>query len=138
MSNVFSYPWETAQPLYNRVIAVHRVKTTAGATGSNVGLGGYSGQEQTTVVTDAEGETVLFTGLPANIQGRNSPRTKGPLPADVVYKATWIIYVPAYAIAQYSIRDRDIIIDDEQYRYAVETNYWSILGYKLSCMRLEA
>jgi hypothetical protein len=38
----------------------------------------------------------------------------------------------------YDIRDRDIIVDDEGYRYEVSTNFWTGLGYQLSTIREEA
>jgi hypothetical protein len=38
----------------------------------------------------------------------------------------------------YSIRDRDIIVDEEGYRYEVGANYWTQLGYQLSTIREEA
>jgi hypothetical protein len=132
--------WEAQQPLFNRTVAVHRSKTNAVTTGGSpqVGLTGYSGREQSTASADAEGETVLFTGLPAAIQAKRAGRTKGTLlAADIVDKPEWVILIPASAIAQYAIRDRDIIVDDEQYRYMVASNYWTLVGYQLSCIRLE-
>jgi hypothetical protein len=122
--------------LYPRTIAVHRVKTV-GDVSTTVGLTGYSGAEQST--TSAQGETVLFTGLAASIQAGTTGRKKASsLPQDVVFAPTWYIFVPAGALAQYSVRDRDIIVDDEGYRYEVSQNWWDILGYRLTCIRLEA
>jgi len=37
-----------------------------------------------------------------------------------------------------AVRDRDILVDDEGYRYEVGHAYWNILGMKLQCIRLEA
>jgi hypothetical protein len=47
-------------------------------------------------------------------------------------------YLLDFAGPLYSIRDRDIIVDDEGYRYGVSANYWTGIGYQLDCIRLEA
>jgi hypothetical protein len=126
------------QTLYFRTVAVHRMKTVAAGPSDNIGSVGYSGAEQGTV--SVEGETILFIGLPATIQlGAVGRTTKsGELPADAVSKPIWNILIPATAISIYSIRDRDIIIDDEGYRYEVAANYWTAAGYQLSTVREEA
>lgn len=130
-------PWEIAQAIYPRTVAVHRSKTAA-AQSPGIGNVGYFGREQSTNAGDPEGETVLFTGLPASIQAKSPGRTRGQmLPSDVSEKPVWVILIPASAIAQYSIRDRDILVDDESYRYQVSQNYWTNAGYELSCIRLE-
>lgn len=122
--------------IYPRTIAVHRLKTVAGANDS-IGLVGYSGAEQST--TSAAGETVLFTGIPASVQASQTGRKKdGNLPTDAVFAPTWRIYIPAKALAIESVKDRDIIVDDEGYRYEVGQAYWNILGYQLVCIRVEA
>ena len=130
-------PWEAAQPIFDRLVAVHRSKTEAGSGSGAIGLGGYSGPEQPT--TTPEGEVVLYTGITAVIQQRSSGRASGgPLPADVSYRPEWVIIIPAFAgVPKFGIRDRDIIKDDEGYRYAVLANRWSVFGYRLSCVRLE-
>ena len=125
--------------LYPRTIEVHRLKTVAGATDNAIGLTGYSGAEQSTSTQDAQGEQVLFTAIAASIQAGATGRKKdSSLPQDVVYAPTWKIFIPASALAQYSVRDRDIILDDEGYRYEVGQAYWNFLGYQLVCIRLEA
>jgi predicted ATPase len=49
------------------------------------------------------------------------------------------VFIPASsAITIYSIRDRDIIVDDEGYRYEVGANFWTGLGYQVSTIREEA
>lgn len=130
-------PWEAAQPIYDRVVALHRIKTEAGPAAGTVGLGGYSGPEQG---TGPDGEVVLLTGLPCSIQKKASGKTKGAfLPGDIVSKTEWVIEIPIWApIARYQIRDRDLLIDDEGYRYDVVSNRWSVFGYQLSTVRLEA
>lgn len=130
-------PLPSGDLLYPRLVAVHRLKTVAGSSDTSVGFTGYSGAEATTVMSDVAGETVLFTNIPATIVGRPG-RSKGPLPGDVVYKPVWTISIPAASLALYDVRDRDILVDDEGYRYEVSDNYWTIAGYELGCVRLEA
>ena len=136
MMNVNNAPWLDQQNPYPRVVTVSRNKTVAG-TNDAIGNVGYSGAEQG---TGSEGETVLFSGLPAAIQLKAGGRTtkSGELPGDSVTKPVWDIYIPASAISIYSIRDRDIITDDEGYRYEVGANYWTDAGYQLSTIRQEA
>lgn len=122
--------------IYTSTIDIHRVKTVAGANDA-IGLTGYSGAEQSP--TSAQGETVLYTGIAASIQSGTTGRKKdSSLPQDAVFAPTWFIFTPANAIAKGGVRDRDIVIDDDGYRYEVAQSQWDILGYKLSCIRLEA
>ena len=123
--------------LYPRLIEVHRVKTSAVSSGTqNVGLTTYSGAEQSTTASDADGEAVLFTNIPCSIQADSLGRTRnGMLPTDITAKPTWLIIIPSSALPQYSVRDRDIIVDDEGYRYGVAQNAWTVLGYNLSVIR---
>ena len=51
---------------------------------------------------------------------------------------TWLIFTPQSALAKGTVRDRDVIVDDEFYRYEVAQAYWNRLGMKLLCIRLEA
>ena len=142
------YPWETMQgmvpwqlvdPIFPRIIAIHRSATVAGTTDTPIGYVGYSGREQDAAPTDPQGELVLFTGLPAAIEAKSEGRTKGTtIPTDVIFKPSWKIYIPSSALSQYSVRDRDIIVDDEGYRYMVSQNYWTTFGYELSTVRMES
>jgi hypothetical protein len=126
----------TISALYPRLIEVRRVKSVAGATDA-VGLTGYSGAEQST--SSAAGETILYSAIPASIQAGATGRKKdNALPQDVVYAPTWWIFIPKISLPRAGVRDRDIIVDDEFYRYEVGQAYWNILGYKLICIRLEA
>lgn len=125
--------------LYPRTIEIHRNRTDAGAADTVIGLAGYSGAEASTSLSDPAGEVVLFTGVAASIQAGTTGRKKdSALPQDVVTMPTWDIYVPLSALAKGTVRDRDIIVDDESYRYEVAQAYWNILGHKLVCIRLEA
>jgi hypothetical protein len=127
-----------ASLLYPRTIAVHRAVPSA-ATNTTVGLVGYSGMTTEPAAGDTQGETVLFTNIPASIQAAQIGRKKGgALPSDVVLAPTWDIYIPASALARGSVKDRDVILDDEGIRYQVGQAYWEVLGYKLVCIRLEA
>jgi hypothetical protein len=136
--NPLMQPWEATNSPFNRTVAVHRQISIAQETPA-VGDVGYSGAEQTTTpATGIEGEQVLMTGLPASIQITSPGRTKGILPADVVYRPQWRILIQASAAPIYSIRDRDLLIDDEGYRYSVIANGWTSMGYQLEVIRLEA
>ena len=125
--------------MYDRVVSVYRPSQTAGATGNTVGDVGYIGVVQSP--TAQEGLQLILSGLPAEIQagavGRRGSNV-GDFPTDVVYAPTWDIFIPQSAISQYSIKDRDVLQDDEGYRYEVAQNYWNVLGYKLTTIRLEA
>ena len=124
--------------IYFATIEIHRPKTVAG-TNDAIGLVGYSGTESSTDPADPQGETILFTGLPASIQAGTTGRKKqSALPQDAVFSPTWFIFVPAAFLAYGAVNDRDIVVDDIGYRYEVAQNYWNLLGYKLVCIREEA
>lgn len=121
--------------LFPRLISIARLKTD-NDTSTAVGLGGYSGAEAST--SSPQGPTVLFTNIAASIfAGTTGRKKEGNLPQDVVTSPTWYISISS-VLPQYSVRDRDIITDDEGYRYEVSQNYWTMLGYNLTCIRLEA
>ncbi len=124
--------------LYPRTVDVRRARTVAGAS-DQIGLTGYSGQVVTTDPANPQGETVLMAAIPADIEAAQTGRKKdNALPGDAVFAPTWRIYLPKARAARGSIRDRDIIVDDEGYRYEVGQAEWDILGYRLICIRLEA
>ena len=124
--------------LYPRTINVMRSKTnTAGTGGGPVGLIGYSGREDSLSPADAEGFTMLFSQIQADIQVLSPGGLKGMLPADAVAGSQWEVMTAANDTPQYSIRDRDHVVDDEGYRYIVLTAYWQGMGYSLKCTRLE-
>lgn len=137
LSTVNNAPWNIhAQPVYDRVVQIHRLKTVAGVS-DTIGAVGYAGAEQGNT---SEGETVLLTGVFASIQLGSAGRatTNVGLPGDAVQKPVWKIYIPASSVLKFSIRDRDVILDDEGYRYEVSANMWTASGYELSTIRLEA
>jgi hypothetical protein len=122
--------------IYVRLIDVHRLVTVAGGTDA-IGNVGYSGAEGSTGGT--AGENVLFTAIPASIQVMATGRKKdASLPQDIVFSPAWRIYIAPESLPKGSVRDRDIIVDDELYRYEVAQAYWNLEGWKLVCVRLEA
>jgi len=140
-------PWETAAIatppgmtagpiIYNRVVDVRRTVTQETQTPS-VGDTGYSGETQDTGTVTGQ-EQVLYTNIPCVISPKAAGRAKGPLPADLVYKTSWTIGIPVDAIPLHGVRDRDIIVDDEGYRYSVGAAGWTALQWNLECIRLEA
>lgn len=137
ITTVNTAPWNATQPVYLRTVSIRRLKTVAG-TSDAIGGVGYSGAEQS--LSSIEGEVVLFSGLMASIQLSTAGKTtKGTeLPGDATSKPIWIIFIPVSVISIYSVRDRDIVLDDEGYRYEVAANQWTSAGYQLSTVRLEA
>lgn len=127
--------------LYPRTVSLRRLKTVAGtstAAGDAIGLTGYSGAEISTDPADTQGETILKDGIPASIQAAATGRKRdSALPQDAVSNPTWDIFIPSTALAKGMVRDRDIFVDDEGYRYEVGQAYWNLLGYKAMCIRLE-
>lgn len=125
--------------IYFRTIDVLRPKTVAGTTDAIGGVG-YSGIEGTTDPTNPEGLTTILSGVNCSIQATNSGRKKdAALPADAVWAPQWTIYIWGFLEAPMdSIRDRDLIVDAQGYRYQVAQAYANILGWKLVTIREEA
>jgi hypothetical protein len=133
-------PWEAAgsdvstppgtSALYPHLVTVSRLRTVAGT-------GGTGGIGLDPVSDTGIGEDILYNNIPAAIMVRAAGRSKGPLPADVVYRPSWNITIPAVALAENDVRDQDIVADDSGYRYAVAAAQWTPLGYTLYCQRLE-
>lgn len=137
-ANTQTPPPVSASAIYPRLISIRRVRHVAGIE-DQIGFVGYSGETASTEAGAANGEDILIGGIPASIQPRQSGRKKdGTLPQDAVFAATWFIFVPKNALAKGFVRDRDIVVDDEGYRYEVSQAAWNLLGYKLVCIRLEA
>lgn len=111
--------------VYNRAVSIYRLQSIETQPGQDP----YSGD-----IPDLE--TPLFSNLPASIQVRSAGRAgRTVLPTDISVRPAWVIYVPGLPL--YSIRDRDIVVDDEFYRYGVGAAAWTIFGYTLECVRLE-
>ena len=134
-----SDPWQQANPLYARTCAIHRAVTSNTSGAPVVGDVGYSGEGQNTDSTGSGGETVIYASLPCSIQGRAMGKVTatGVIPADSPGPPVWIVFVPASSAAKGTIRDRDILIDDEGYRYSVAAAYFSSFGFRLNSIRLE-
>ena len=124
--------------VYPRTVDIHRSETVAGGS-PNIGLVGYSGMAQG-AGTGTMGETVIATGIPCTIQAKGMGRVKGQglLPADAPGPGQWAIYMPENAITKGTIKDRDILVDDEGVRYQISMAAWAPLGYQLIGIRLEA
>lgn len=120
--------------LFPRRIDVHRSRNPKSTT---VGGAGYSGREASTAPSNPEGEDVIFTGISCNIESRGVGRSTGQmtLPGNVSRNPQWRIMTQPLPLG--SIRDDDIIIDEEGYRYQVALNYWTPIGYSMDCIRLE-
>lgn len=112
--------------LYPRVATFHRPGAQTG-----IGAQSYGGQAVCA-------ETVVATGVRCSIQerreGQNSPVG---LPGDGT-KPTWYVFIPRAGLANGTIRDRDILIDDFGGRYQVLAAYWDSLGYRITVATLEA
>jgi hypothetical protein len=121
--------------LYPRTIEIHRPGVVAAPGSANVAtlVASYSGE---TIAT----ETVLFTGIPASIQYKDRDlRPTSPLPADATRPGGWNIYIPLSAgIANGSVAENDIVVDEVGRRYQIEAAYNHPLGWKFHCRFLKA
>lgn len=121
--------------LYPRTIDIHRSGSPSLTT--DKGLAPYHGRSPVPDPPDPSGEVVMMRGIQCTIESRGIGRSTGAmtLPGNVSKNPQWrISTVP---LPLYTIRDNDILVDDEGYRYQVALNAWTILGYVLDCIRLE-
>lgn len=114
--------WETQQPLFDRVVAIHKPNVNAGA-----GDRGYSG------VTKGN-ETVVLSDLPASIQLRSrGGEPDASVPADAYGRASWNISIPACdGVADGMIVENMIAIDDLGRRFQIAGSEASPLGYNIT------
>lgn len=114
--------------LYPRLVSVSRPTGPTGA-----GYVGYSGVNTST-------ETPVIANVPANIQAKTtlSRSSGGALPAAPPGPIVWRVFIPLNAVPKGTIKDRDIITDDEGNRFVVEASYWNSMGWNLATIRLEA
>jgi hypothetical protein len=125
--------------IYPRTCSIKRSIPPADAsTSSGVGFIGYSGMQRET--SGGRGEMTIASNVACSIQATSTgraTRTNG-LPSDAPGPVHWRILIPKRLVARGAVRDRDVVIDDENIRYHVEAAYWNSLGYQLKAVRLEA
>ncbi len=102
-------------------------------------VGRYWGQSQTVIADpNGAGEVPIRSGIPAAAIGTTGRATgTGELPSDAPGPSRWRIYLPQSAFPKGSVSVRDILTDDQGTRYQVSADYWSTIGYRLECVRLE-
>ena len=64
--------------------------------------------------------------------------TQGSLTPGDGYKPTWYVFVPRAALANGTLQERDVMVDDLGKRFQVIAAYWDSLGYRLTIVSLEA
>lgn len=111
--------------LFPRIVQITRPNPTTG-----VGALGYQGLLKTN-------ETILFTDIPASIQGRGSTAQRAGIPGDAKSTPVWVVIIPLMYCSNGSIIERDIITDDLGNRYQVSSAYWNSLGYQAECEKLQ-
>ena len=82
--------------------------------------------------------SVLFCGFHQNFHVSGADHSDVGLPGDAPGPGQWVIFMPANAVVKDTIKDRDIAIDDQGYRYQLSMAEWAPLGYQLIGIRLEA
>lgn len=84
------------------------------------------------------GEVAIKFGIPASMIGTTGRATGvGELPSDAPGPSRWRVYVPQSAFPKGTIKDRDILTDDQGERLQVSADYFSTIGYRIECVRLE-
>lgn len=80
---------------------------------------------------------MLMTGISCRIDPRGIGRATGAmlLPGSVSKHPQWRISTQPLPLG--TIRDNDILVDEEGYRYQVALNGWTTTGYVMDCIRLE-
>lgn len=112
--------------LYPRTVSFYRPGAQTGA-----GKIAYGGQTQTA-------EMLIVADVACNIQlRREGQKSVSGLPGDA-NRPTYDIRIPRAALANGTVRDRDIAEDDLGQRYVVQSDYWDSLGYAIRAERLEA
>lgn len=110
--------------LYPRTVDVYRPQATAG-----VGNVGYVAPVPST-------DKLIASGISASIQLKKEVGSmEAKLPGDTTRRTYWRIICQA---ALGTIKDRDVLVDDQGIRYQVTAAYWNSLGYQCLCERLEA
>lgn len=94
----------------------------------------------TTPVTDdtQAGEIAVAAGIPVCILGTSGRATgNGELPTDAPGPSRWRIHMPPSVCPKGTVQDRDVITDDENYRYKVSSANWTVIGYRAEAIRTE-
>ena len=85
------------------------------------------------------GEIAIVAGVPVNILGTTGRATgTGELPSDAPGPSRWRIALPASVCPKGSVKDRDVLIDEEGYRYQVSAAVWTAIGYRCEAIRTES
>lgn len=112
--------------LYPRTLTLVRPATQSGE-----GKLTYGGKTQA-------GETVIASSVPCGFDLRREGQKDTPgLPGDGT-RPTYDCRIPRKALAKGTVKDRDIVIDDEGLRYQVVGPFWASLGYALRVELLAA
>jgi hypothetical protein len=133
--------------LCNTTVSVTRPSEQLSSTGGQApGLpsqpgntGSYWGSStKPTTDPSGPGEVAIKSGIPASMIGTTGRATGlGELPSDAPGPSRWRVYVPQSAFPKGAIKDRDILTDDQGERLQVSADYFSTIGYRLECVRLE-
>jgi hypothetical protein len=108
----------------------HRIRVLRPKMEGGFGAQGYAGMRESN-------EEQIAVNLPAAIQARGSGKgNEAELPGDAP-TTTWLILIPAYALARNTVRMRDIIVDETGVRYQVTNPYNTVFGHNLRARRLE-
>lgn len=102
----------------DRTLSVMRENTSTQA-----GAVGYGG-------VGRGNETAIATGFPGGMQwARQGTRPLDDLPSDIIRKGEWFVYLPV--IPGVTIKEHDVLVDENGRRLIVMSVYLSDLGYKI-------
>lgn len=105
--------------VYPRTLTLVRPRAQSGE-----GRAAYGGKTQ-------DGEDVIAENVPCNFDLRREGQKDTPgLPGDGT-RPTYDCRIPKRALALGTVKDRDIIVDDQGLRYQVVGPFWASLGYAL-------
>lgn len=128
--------------LYPQTVSIYRPRANASDSVGSLALGAqpYQGVEQSHDASNPNAEDLIASGVACVIhaQGVGRARGTGTTPSDAPGPEIWKIICPASALTYGQVRDRDIAVDDIGYRYQIAASEWSMLGYTLHAIRVEA
>ena len=112
--------------LYPRIISITRPISTSG-----IGEIPYQALQP-------NNETPVVSNIRASIQyDSTADRMKSKLPGDAYVGMRWKIFTRLKDIPRGTVKDNDVVTDDEGIRYQVSAAYWNSLGCNLKCERLQ-